>query len=205
VLSRSAGSVVVLAVTTIVLLIFKIRQLRFHDKFIAILGVIILSCIVLIILVPNPENLFTSIGKSSDLTGRWILWTVLFERLSQNPLIGFGYEAFWQVHGHSVAVDANWEAPCAHNGFLDLTLGLGILGLVIFAIGYIHTFAKSSARFFDLPSNETLYPIVVLVYIITSNIGESGLFACNNIFWLLYTIISYSVATLPKKATLALT
>jgi exopolysaccharide production protein ExoQ len=204
VLSRSSGGVVVLALTTIVLLLFKIRQLSFHDKFIAILGAIVLFGIVLIILVPNPENLFTSLGKSSDLTGRWILWNILVERISQSPLIGFGYEAFWQVHGLSVAVDAAWDAPCAHNGFLDLTLGLGILGLGLFSISYISTFAKSYTRFCDLRSNEALYPLMLLTYLVTSNISESGLFAYNNIFWLLYTTVSYSVVTSPEQDTLAL-
>jgi exopolysaccharide production protein ExoQ len=204
VLSRSSGGVVVLALTTIVLLLLKIRQLSFHDKFIAIVGAIVLLCIVLIILVPNPENLFTSFGKSSDLTGRWVLWNILVDRLSQSPLIGFGYEAFWQVHGLSVAADAAWDAPSAHNGFLDLTLSVGILGLVIFIINYISTFAKSYARFCYFRNNEALYPLMLLIYLVTSNISESGLFAYNNIFWLLYTTVSYSVVTLKEKDTLAL-
>jgi exopolysaccharide production protein ExoQ len=204
VLSKSSGGAVVLALTMIVLLLFKIRQLPFYDKFIAIVGAIVLLCIVLIILVPNPESLFTSFGKSSDLTGRWVLWTILIDRLSQSPLIGFGYEAFWQVHGVSVAADAAWDAPCAHNGFIDLTLGIGILGLVIFIISYISTFTKIYARFCYFRSNEALYPLILLIYIVTSNISESGLFAYNNIFWLLYTTVSYSIATLKEKDTLAL-
>jgi exopolysaccharide production protein ExoQ len=202
VLSKSSGAIVNFAVVTMFLAFFKIEQLQFHQKFIALVGVITLSAIAATVIVPNPDILFTSMGKSSDLTGRDDIWGILLDLLSRNPLLGFGYGAFWEKYRPLVASAAGWNVPDAHNGFLDLTMSVGLLGLTFFAIGYLYTFFKSFTKFFQTKTDENIYPVILLVYIFISNISETGLFTCNNIFWLLYTTISCSVALSSQKTVL---
>jgi exopolysaccharide production protein ExoQ len=202
VLSKSSGAIVNFAIVTMFLAFFKIEQLQFHQKFIALIGVITLVAIGATIIVPNPDILFTSMGKSSDLTGRDDIWGILLDLLSKNPLLGFGYGAFWEKYRPLVAAAARWNVPDAHNGFLDLTMSVGLLGLTLFAIGYLYTFFKSFANFFQTKTDENIYPLILLIYIFISNISETGLFTCNNIFWLLYTTISCSVTFSPQKTAL---
>jgi exopolysaccharide production protein ExoQ len=191
-LSTSSGGIVILANLTIVFGIFKIGQLRSSQRFIAMLGALVLFAIYAVVVLPNPESIFASLGKSSDLTGRWDIWKILFEMLSDRPLLGFGYGAFWEKHGAIVALAAAWETPHAHNGFIDLALSIGYLGLALFVFSYCYIFIKCLARFRDTNSDETIYPMIILIYIVLSNISESGLFSYNYIYWLLYVIVGYS-------------
>ena len=198
-LSRSSGGIVNLVGISIVLGIFKISQLRLYQRFFSILGTVVLFSILAVIIVPNPEMIFASIGKSSDLTGRGDLWDILLDMLSTRPLLGFGYGIFWENYGLIVALAAGWDVPHAHNGFLDLTLGVGLLGLGLFTIGYFYTFVKGLVRFRNSQSDENIYPLVVLIYIIISNISETGLFSYNNIYWLLFVTLSHSMVVWDKK------
>lgn len=202
VLSNSSGGIVILVNLTIAFGIFKISQLRSSQRFLTILGVLVLFATYAVIVIPNPESIFTSLGKSSDLTGRGDIWKILFEMLSDRPLLGFGYGAFWERHGATVALAAAWETPHAHNGFIDLALSIGYLGLTLFAFSYCYIFVKCFARFRDTNSDETIYPMIILIYIVLSNISESGLFSYNYIYWLLYVMVGYSTTVgdikLPK-------
>lgn len=198
-LSRSSGGIVNLTIMAIALAMFKISQLRLDLKFFSTMGSIVLFLIIAVIVFPNPELIFASIGKSSDLTGRGDLWNVLLDLLSSRLLLGFGYGVFWESYGAIVTLAVGWDVPHAHNGFLDLTLGVGLLGLILFSISYLSTFAKSLARFQSSQSDESIYPLIILIYIVISNVSETGLFSYNNIYWLLFVTVSHSMILSTKK------
>ena len=200
-LSKSSGAVVTLIIMIVSLIILKIRQLSFYHKFLAILGTIVAFCIFAIIVAPDPESLFASFGKSSDLTGRGDLWDILLDLLWKSPVLGFGYGAFWEKYGPAVGLSAGWNAPDAHNGFLDLALSVGLLGLALFAIGYCYLFLKGLAQFRSSSDDIEIYPLILLVYIAIGNISETGLFTANNITWLLYVTIGCSI-NMPRGKTI---
>jgi exopolysaccharide production protein ExoQ len=192
VLSRSSGAIVNLIILATLLAIFKIGRLRYDWKFLAIIGGVMAFSILLTAIAPNPDAIFTAMGKGSDLSGRGDLWSILIDMLWKNTLLGFGYGAFWAKYGSVVALDAGWAAPDAHNGFIDLTLSVGLLGLGVFAIGYFYTLFRCLSRFFANQNDESLYQSILLIFIAISNFSETGLFACNHIFWLLYVTVSCS-------------
>ena len=79
------------------------------------------------------------VNRSPRLTGRTDLWGAVLTAILKHPWLGYGFNGFWQgLHGESASVllTIGWPALHSHNGFLDLALDLGLLGLVIFAIGY---------------------------------------------------------------------
>jgi exopolysaccharide production protein ExoQ len=203
ILSRSFGAIVELTTMLILLGIFKIGRLRPPKQFLAILGTITLFCISTTILIGNSEKLLAQTGKGLDLSGRGDLWEILLGLLSTSPFLGFGYGAFWERYRSVVALEAGWRVPDAHNGFLDLTLSIGMLGLILFLIGYFHTFLKRFSNFYHSQNNEETYPLMLLSYILISNISETGLLAHNNIYWLFYVTVSYSVIELKDKYILA--
>lgn len=203
ILSKSFGAIVELITMLILLGIFKIGRLRAERQFLAILGTITLFCVSTTILVNNSGKLLAQTGKGLDLSGRGDLWEILLGLLSTSPLLGFGYGAFWERYRSIVALEAGWSVPDAHNGFLDLTLSIGILGLVLFLISYLHTFIKRCNNFYHSQSNEEIYPLMLLSYILISNISETGLFTYNNIYWLFYVTVSYSAIELKEKYILA--
>jgi exopolysaccharide production protein ExoQ len=81
------------------------------------------------------DLVFGLIGKDATLTGRTGLWSVVIELIEQRPLVGWGYRAMWQVDDATTKMvddlTGNWGVTSAHNGFLEITLELGLLGLFI--------------------------------------------------------------------------
>ena len=76
-------------------------------------------------------TLVHSLGRNSTLTGRTTIWKAVLS-LHTNPLVGTGFESFW-LGGRLEAV---WNMSVrgiqeAHNGFIELYLNLGWVGLLL--------------------------------------------------------------------------
>ena len=77
------------------------------------------------------------IERDATLTGRTNLWSAILDALAQRPWAGHGYSAFWGESPEgaaTIAPIAGWEPPHAHNGFLQMGVDLGLVGLVMFAL-----------------------------------------------------------------------
>ena len=78
------------------------------------------------------SSLLQLLGRNSTLTGRTDLWQLCLT-LVRNPVVGAGYESFWL--GHRLA--AMWAyipgVNQAHNGYLEIYLNLGWVGVVLLA------------------------------------------------------------------------
>ena len=65
--------------------------------------------------------------------GRWLIWSICLEYLEQRPLVGFGFNSFWSVaHIKTISARLGTGMMDAHSAYLDLALGLGIIGLGIY-------------------------------------------------------------------------
>lgn len=70
--------------------------------------------------------------QAGSLTGRVPLWEQLSEYLWDRPLTGYGYETFWTPDRIAdVMKTQEWALQSAHNGYLDFTLQLGLVGLAL--------------------------------------------------------------------------
>ncbi len=85
-----------------------------------------------------------TLGRNSTLTGRTEIWGQLLS-LSGNPLIGTGFESFWVGQ----RLERIWATGGllkgineAHNGYLEIYLSLGWIG-VVFLAGLIATGYRS--------------------------------------------------------------
>lgn len=69
-------------------------------------------------------------------TGRTSIWAFAIEALHNRPWIGFGYESFWGAERVKEAANPyylDWDVRGivhGHNGYLDITLSMGLVGLI---------------------------------------------------------------------------
>jgi O-antigen ligase len=76
-------------------------------------------------------TLVHSLGRNSTLTGRTSIWKAVLS-MHTNPVIGTGFESFWLGN----RLQAVWDMSVkgiqeAHNGFIELYLNLGWVGLLL--------------------------------------------------------------------------
>ena len=103
-------------------------------------GVYLFVCILMFVVLETglnfSEMVVTSLGRDQTFSGRTDLWKVLF-RMDTSPIFGYGFESFWL--GDRVKYFPNlwyFTPNQAHNGYIELYLNLGWVGLM-FAAGVI--------------------------------------------------------------------
>ena len=72
-------------------------------------------------------------GSVTELTGRVSLWEECLTYAKERPLLGYGYGGFWTPsRTDQVSMAQGWPISAAHSAYLDLLLGVGPLGVVIY-------------------------------------------------------------------------
>jgi exopolysaccharide production protein ExoQ len=83
----------------------------------------------------NPDPILEMIGKDPSLTGRTDLWAFVIGEISEKPLLGWGYFAFWSAANpaaEEISETLGWVVPQAHNGLLEFLLNVGVVGTALF-------------------------------------------------------------------------
>lgn len=148
--------------------------------------------------VGNYEFLIVDVlSKPLDLSGRLPIWEMTIERGMERPWLGYGYSAFWTSDASDTILSTTWAGLNrehrfhAHNGFIDLFVQLGLIGLFLFLAQFSMlclrvakwlTFTRSIASFFVV-----LFIISMFVFNTTETIT---ILSHNNIFWVLYVAVS---------------
>ena len=80
------------------------------------------------------DQVYALIGKDSTLTGRAEIWQAVHMYISQRPLLGWGYAAFWTPDNPAAQqlwAWIDWHAPHAHNGILEVLIEVGYIALAL--------------------------------------------------------------------------
>jgi O-antigen ligase len=195
VMSRSATALVS---SLLVLGFFGFIALIRTGAVIAIVTMAAAAVVALVIggvLLLAPDMLFSAIGRDMTFTGRTDIWRFVVTSIEQSLWLGYGYGAFWEDPTGPVwwvRAGVGWLAPNAHNGWLELTLGLGLIGLFAFALVFglacgrgILAFTHKEAGLFA--------PGFLLLFAIQS-FGEGSVVEDNNLIWTLFTIVAAKLA-----------
>ena len=83
------------------------------------------------------------------LTTRTDIWNFAFAMIERRPVLGFGFESFWQAGPESPSLREApgfvARMPHAHNGYIDIALQLGLVGLVLLLVLLLGAFHAASA------------------------------------------------------------
>lgn len=199
VLAHSIGSLVILAA---VLLLFRVfPALRWRPKILAKAGLAAALIVLPIsyLLVQNLDKVTAIFGRDATLTGRVGIWQLVLPSIERSPILGYGYSAFWLPDSQTaerIREELNWAgAPHAHNGFIDMALGLGFAGLLLLLTSYLVAVRRAIGwfHFHRGTEREAMWPLVYLSFFLLYQFTEGSLVAENNIYWILYVAVCFSV------------
>jgi exopolysaccharide production protein ExoQ len=108
---------------------------------------------------------FRALGRNSNLTGRASdIWPLLIP-MAPNPLVGAGFESFWLGPRLERVWDAfpNLYVSEAHNGYIEVYLNLGAVGVSLIILILVDGYRRSVAAFRIDPSSSSL----MLAYVLT--------------------------------------
>lgn len=135
------------------------------------------------------NQILIAIGKDPTLTGRTPMWEAVLEMVERRPILGYGYSAFWtgwDGPAREVWHAIGWTTPNAHSGYLDLILQLGVVGLAIFLVGSVIALVRAVRGAHRFRSSLTLWPPLLLAFVLLYNCTETTLLQQNTILWVLY-------------------
>lgn len=137
------------------------------------------------------HTIVTLTGHQLTFWDRVSLWPELIKLSSGSVLLGTGYDCYWLGERMEILWNKYWWHPTeAHNGYVEIFLELGVIGLILYCIFFVTCFNKIFKRIAGGDKNAILqlaFFIVVLFY----NITESA-FKGLHLMWyvlLLVTIV----------------
>jgi O-antigen ligase len=142
------------------------------------------------------DLILTALGKEPTLTGRTGIWQYSWDMIQLRPWQGYGLKAFWHgLQGPSAYVELALTAPVpyAHNGFLDILLAIGFLGLSTFLVGLLSAVVKALALLRKTNTSEGFWPLLFLSYVFIYNVAEGVIANFNGLYWAIYTAIFFSL------------
>jgi exopolysaccharide production protein ExoQ len=90
-------------------------------------------------------DLLEWMGRDATLSGRTLIWKQVWIFIRLRPWLGWGYDGFWHgIHGQAFRVVAavRFMVFHAHNGFFEIWLELGLVGLALFTLSYLRAWRR---------------------------------------------------------------
>jgi O-antigen ligase len=134
-------------------------------------------------------DILTLLGRDATLTGRSDIWREVWHSILKRPVLGYGYAAFWiglKGEAFNVFTMIGFVVLHAHNGFLEVLLEVGAVGLAIFVLSYLRGCHGAWKLIHTKYINQALWPSLILYLSVVSNMDENSLLIYNGIFWVLY-------------------
>lgn len=185
--ANSETSTMLLTIVPVVLLlVMAARRLRARPE--AVAGAI-LGCIAALSIVG--ARLVDSISRWSergpDLSGRTTIWGVAVDGYADRPWFGWGFNAAWYdpTFRPALAKDPTLVNTiyAAHNGFLEVLLGVGPLGVALIVGALVGMLVVVSRQVFA-DRRASTWPMAVVAFTLVANIAETFITG-NHFIWLL--------------------
>ncbi len=162
-------------------------------------GGVTIGGLAVLIYVTAPGMVLGLLGKDETLTGRTDIWASLGAAIEQKPMLGYGYLAFWGLDSEprywlERAVD--WNAPSGHNGWLDLAISLGFVGVAIYTIDLVVMLWRAGSL--SLTSPTGVFAIGFLAQFMLFAMSESIILAQNSVLWATYAFVGAKLALQAK-------
>jgi O-antigen ligase len=143
------------------------------------------------------------LGKNLEFNGRTPIWTLSIEAGMDRPLLGYGLSAFWpsdvglHVISNLWAVHLDLEAfgnrYHSHNGFIDLFVQLGVVGLAIFLCHTSILILRLFRRLLLSRSQEAFWAVQIILFQLLFNIAEAMTMLSMAVMWMLYVAFSIRI------------
>jgi O-antigen ligase len=123
------------------------------------------------------------------------IWTLVISEIKEHFWVGNGYAVFWKdQHGAAnyIRVALQWGVPNAHNGWLDLALNLGFVGVILCGAYLLLGLWRAFTKLFDPVISP--FAITMLILSLQFSMSESVIAQQNNLVWAIFVAICTKLA-----------
>lgn len=190
IMSGSRGAWVIEAAVLAIYAAFRLAgRADGRTRIIILVSSLVTVVVAAIVGVSHIAALASLLGRDPTLSGRTEIWRQVWPFIMKRPIFGRGYSGFWRgIQGESFKVVAAMRFILfhAHNGFLEIWLELGSLGLLLIAGSYLRAWRKLWPTLRSGQVERVMPMLFVLVLIGLYDLDENTLLIYNGLFWVLY-------------------
>lgn len=138
----------------------------------------------------NLDFILGLFNRNTTFTGRVSLWGFLFQHvMEERPLLGHGFGTLWVQPAFQAALrDAlGWPYPVfiGDNGYVDIALQLGLVGLIAFGILILWSVAGGVGMLLQQRTLLSAVPALLMTYMLITNITLSYFLETESFTWLI--------------------
>lgn len=134
-----------------------------------------------------------AIGRDPTFTNRAKIWHYAWIYIQRHEWLGYGFGSFWRAD--SVEANEAWaliefKTPHAHNAWLEVGLGLGLVGMGLIALNWLAVFYRAARMLTAPAARHVAFCMAMLVAIFLENMTEYEFFRSNAMLWVLFVAIT---------------
>jgi exopolysaccharide production protein ExoQ len=179
-----------------------LHSLRKKDYMLAGLFMVVVFAAFAILVVVWPDALISVLGKDITLTGRTEIWSAVWDSIAKRPLFGYGYQGFWlglEGESYRVILVVSWVLAQAQNGFLDVMLEMGVVGLAIVLSVFGFAFRDSIGCLLQSHDRDQLrvveWYLAIVLLTLLYNVDESFLFDAKHLGSMMFLLACVGLKT----------
>jgi exopolysaccharide production protein ExoQ len=186
-LCQSRTSQICFIIGTVIVLSHKIPALKDSPRRVLLLSLIAVPMFFITdTLFGVSDQLLALMGRNPTLTGRTEIWEAI-KKKPVDPIIGLGYLMYWDYYG-GVEMDRLRTARTSHNGYIDIYLDGGALGLFFLAVMLLAVGTRV-AREFLIRSEYGRLAFAIFVATLLYNVSEST-YARRSPLWFAFLLFA---------------
>jgi exopolysaccharide production protein ExoQ len=197
--SKSDTATLSIPLSILALPILQIRRwrsvVRVWVESFAVMGAIAVAIIISFYFAP----LLIALGKDPTLTGRVPLWKAAIQMIEVRPFLGYGYYAFWVDNNpafHWVIDVIRWEAPDAHNAYIDLALEIGLPGAILGTSILLYLLYQTTKLCRTSREEWVTYAAMFTIVFAVTNLVDTRLFRSGDPFCFIMALCYFAVMKL---------
>lgn len=202
-LSQSKSALLILLMSLSLFPLFNFIKQHYKLRVILLSILFLFLGCVAILVTTNLETILVEIlGKNLEFNGRIPVWILSIQKGLERPWLGYGFSGFWTSSESYEVLIGTWAKGSlisgnrfhAHNGFIDVFLQLGLVGILLCALSFITLMLRTLTLMNVTNNREYFWIFQFLIIFLLSNVSIANLFVGSNTFWILYVSISFSTA-----------
>lgn len=179
-----------------------VRRLSPNDVIVLAIALIVAAAACIVVIVYQYQSLLVFLGRDATLTGRTTIWDGAIEAVTKHPVLGYGYSSFWLgLKGESanVVLAARWLIPSAHNGFLDVWLQLGGVGLALFLFTLYQGCSAAVWCLRHVGREASEWAAGIMILTIAYNLDETSIMISRELLWVMYSLAFLNLRKLVRE------
>ncbi|HAG83515.1 MAG TPA: hypothetical protein DD379_23655 [Cyanobacteria bacterium UBA11162] len=175
-----------------------LKKLKSYYAVIVVASFLAISIIMYFVIEANLEHIVEATGKDLTFTGRRQIWEDSWDAIQNRLWLGYGTYSFWQGwrgldNPAKDWMSGFWMPPNSHQGFLDIWIELGLIGLILFIASLLLNLVQAVLKLTTAKGIESILPLILVVCVIMTNLSESKCLR-PNFFWTLYTLTAVKLS-----------